>query len=225
MERFTRQETPVYLTPERLAACLKAMAVLDIIMVAGEDSWLRLVTRYNSGGYRFDNGSGDELDILFEENGIFIKGFDHEDELNQFAADNWDETFFQETYKDVPQNFLDIYKDEDCLHSMTFCMWYDFNTRCWKQNVTEGMDGGKDYLLGFICGDAVKWADWGEDYYGIGINCKIVEKVYMGQALTAEDICMLLPERNAESALEEIAALNSSFTETERQLLNARYVW
>ena len=222
MERITRQESPVYLTPEKLASCLKAMAVLDIIMVPEENSWLRLVERYASGGYKLANGGGDEMDVLFEENGVFIKGFDHENELNQFAADEWDETFFKETYAGVPKNFLDIYKDDECLHSMTFCMWYSFSTGCWMQNTTEGMDGGKDYLLGFICDNAVQWAEWGEYYYGEDINCKVVEKVYAGQALTTDDICLLLPERDAEDALEEIAALNLSFTETERRLLDVR---
>ncbi len=222
MKRITRQESIVYLTPEKLASCLKAMAVLDIIMVPEEDSWLRLISRYDSGGYRIDNGSGDGIDILFEENGVFIKGFDHEDELNQFAADEWDETFFQETYAGVPKNFLDIYKDDESLHSMTFCMWYSFDSGCWLQNITEGMDGGKDYLLGFICENAVQWTEWGEDYYGEEINCKVVEKVYAGQALAAEDIHLLLPERNAGDALEEIAALNPGFTEIERRLLNVR---
>ncbi len=105
---------------------------------------------------------------------------------------------------------------------MTFCMWYSFDSGCWLQNITEGMDGGKDYLLGFICENAVQWAEWGENYYGEEINCKVVEKVYAGQALSAEDIHLLLPERDAGDALEEIAALNPGFTETERRLLNVR---
>ncbi len=204
-----------------MSGCLLNI-VLDIIMVPEENSWLRLVERYASGGYKLANGGGDEMDVLFEENGVFIKGFDHENELNQFAADEWDETFFKETYAGVPKNFLDIYKDDECLHSMTFCMWYSFSTGCWMQNTTEGMDGGKDYLLGFICENAVQWAEWGEYYYGEDINCKVVEKVYAGQALTTDDICLLLPERDAEDALEEIAALNLSFTETERRLLDVR---
>ncbi|MCI9079297.1 MAG: hypothetical protein HFH68_10305 [Lachnospiraceae bacterium] len=222
MKYITRQESPVYLTPEKLASCLKAMAILDIIMVPEEDEWLRLIRRYDSGGYKFDNGSGDEIDILFEENGIFIKGFDHENELNQFASDEWDETFFQKTYAGVPQNLLDIYKDEECLHSMTFCMWYDFKAGCWMQNITEGIDEGKNYLLGFICENAMQWTELGEDYYGEEINCKVVEKVYSGQDLTTEDICIMLPGRDAENALEEIITLNSSFTETERRLLDVR---
>ncbi len=68
----------------------------------------------------------------------------------------------------------------------------------------------------------MQWAEWGEYYYGEDINCKVVEKVYAGQALTTDDICLLLPERDAEDALEEIAALNLSFTETERRLLDVR---
>ena len=52
MKRITRQESIVYLTPEKLASCLKAMAVLDIIMVPEEDIWLTLIRRYDSAGYR-----------------------------------------------------------------------------------------------------------------------------------------------------------------------------
>ena len=77
--------TTEYLSPKELAYRLRCMAVLDIIMNSEEDAWLRLVKKYSSEkeAYQISNGSGDEMDIFFEENGVFIRGFDHDNNLNQ----------------------------------------------------------------------------------------------------------------------------------------------
>ncbi len=113
MKRNIIAVTTEYLSPQELSRQLKCMAVLDIIMNSREDAWLRRVQKYSSEGeaYCFSNGSGDEMDIFFEENGVFIRGFDHENDLNQFGADEWDDGFFAGTYAGVPENFLEIYKD------------------------------------------------------------------------------------------------------------------
>lgn len=201
---------PAYLSPKELSDSLKAMTVLDIIMVPEGEEWLRRVRKFPEGeSYYISNGSGDEMDIFFEENGIFIKGFDHENELNQFAADEWDETFFNETYAGVPKNFLEIYENKEALDCMTFCMWYDYETGCWKQNITEDNDGGKSYLLSFICKNEKEWAEWAEDYYETDVDIAAAQKVYNGEPLTEEIINVLNPEREAEEALEEIAALEN----------------
>ncbi len=200
--------TTKYLSPKELAYRLRCMAVLDIIMNSEEDAWLRLVQKYSSEkeAYQIRNGSGDEMDIFFEENGVFIRGFDHENNLNQFASDAWDESFFADTYAGVPKNFLDIYKEEEQKFYMTFCMWYNYQETCWKQNITVGNDGGKDYLLDFICDDAEAWVEWAKDYYEVEIDFHIVEKVFKGGRLTEEEIRQLNPKRDAKAALEEILA-------------------
>ncbi|MDE7324765.1 MAG: hypothetical protein K2N63_00545 [Lachnospiraceae bacterium] len=208
MKRNIIATTPEFLSPQELSHQLKCMAVLDIIMNAKEDDWLRRVQKYSKGeAYSVSNGSGDEMDIFFEENGVFIRGFDHENDLNQFGANEWDNNFFVETYAGVPKNFLEIYEEEEQKEYMTFCMWYDYGAACWKQNITEGNDGGKDYLLGFICKDAAKWAEWAEDYYETEIDLAVVEKVYGGGKLTVEDILRLNPERDAKEALSEMGAI------------------
>ena len=78
-----------YIAIEELKMNLKAMAILDMIMVSKEDDWLRLVNFYKTDteyGYILDNGSGDKLMVSFVDKGAMIIGFDHENELNQFAA-------------------------------------------------------------------------------------------------------------------------------------------
>lgn len=210
MKRNIIAVTTEYLSPQDLSQQLKCMAVLDIIMNSREDAWLRRVQKYSSEreAYSFSNGSGDEMDIFFEENGVFIRGFDHENDLNQFGADEWDDGFFAETYAGVPENFLEIYKDGEQKEYMTFCMWYDYALECWKQNATEGNDGGKDFLLGCICKNAEEWAEWAKDYYETDIDLEAADKVYSGGKLTAEDIRRLNPERDAEMALAEIQAVS-----------------
>ncbi len=206
MKRNIIAVTTEYLSPQELSRQLKCMAVLDIIMNSREDAWLRRVQKYSSEreAYSFSNGSGDEMDIFFEKNGVFIRGFDHENDLNQFGADG----FFAGTYAGVPENFLEIYKDGEQKEYMTFYMWYDYASACWKQNITEGDDGGKDFLLGCICKNAEEWAEWAKYYYETDIDLEAADKVYSGGKLTAEDIRRLNPERDAEMALAEIQAVS-----------------
>ena len=85
-------------------------------------------------------------------------------------------------------------------------MWYNYKETCWKQNITVGNDGGKDYLLDYICDDAEDWIEWAKDYYETEFNFNIVEKVYKGGRLTEEEIYQLNPERDAKAALAEILA-------------------
>lgn len=183
------------------------MAILDIAMLPEEECWLRLVQKTpGEDFYHIENGGGDELDIFFSDAGVWVKGFDHENELNQFASEEWDEVFFQKTFSGVPQEFLDCY-EEEALQTMTFCMWYDPRGACWKQNVTLGNDGGKSYLLGFVCQDPSQWIEWARAYYEREFDREIVEKVYCGAALTAADIHRLNAERDARAALQEINTL------------------
>lgn len=205
MERNIIATTPEFTSPKELLNQLKSMAILDIIMNSKKEAYLRQVRKNLSVGeaYCFRNGAGDEMDIFFQENGVFIRGFDHEDDLNQFSADEWDESFFAETYAGVPENFLRVYEKEQ-KETMTFCMWYDYAMSCWKQNITEEDDGGKDFLLDCICKNAEEWMEWAKYYYRAEINPKILEKVYGGGKLTAEDITRMNPQRDAEEALDEI---------------------
>ena len=99
-------------TRKELERYLKAMAMLDIIMLSKEKAWLRLISfSKNEKLYTYvvDNGGGDDLKVMFTENGVLMKGFDHENELNQFAADKWDNSFFEHIFAEnhIPNSTQD----------------------------------------------------------------------------------------------------------------------
>ena len=202
---------PDYISPKELYHYLKAMATLEIMITPQKKEYLRVVKKYPfRKAYSIDNGAGDTLDILFEKIGVFIKGFDHENVFNQFGADKWNENFFNEIYANVPNCFLDTYKmdnKKEELYYMTFCMWYDNQQECWKQNIVKENDGGQDFLLGYVHTNAQEWIEWAKDYYDMDINDKVVEKVYQGEQMTTKDILLLNPKRNVEEALKEIIEL------------------
>lgn len=197
-----------YITIKELKNYLKAMAILDMIMVSKEDDWLRLVNFYKTDteyGYILDNGSGDKFRVSFVANGAIIIGFDHENELNQFAADEWDSSFIEYTYANVPEEFNQLLFGEE-KNETTFCMWSTDGTN-WMQNEVEGNDGGKEYLLGYICKNAENWCEWAEEYYDIAVDLELVQKVYQGEIPEKEEIIKLNPECNVEEVLDEIEGL------------------
>ena len=73
---------------------LEALYVLDNALTDPAKDYLRLVRKNESDTetrYVIDNGGGDTLDVIFTPDAIVIKGFDHENSLNQFAADEWNQ--------------------------------------------------------------------------------------------------------------------------------------
>ena len=77
---------------ETLKHRLKVLYILDNTLIPPENDYLRLVQYDENEEYKqyiINNGLGDVLMVRFMEQGVFIKGFDHENELNQFAADEW----------------------------------------------------------------------------------------------------------------------------------------
>lgn len=197
-----------YITIEKLKNYLKAMAILDMIMVPKEDDWLRLVNFYKTDAefrYILDNGSGDKLTVIFAAKGVMIVGFDHENELNQFAADEWDSNFFEYTYSNMPEELKQLLSEEE-KDETTFCMWCTDGTN-WMQNETEDNDGGKEYLLGYIRHNAEEWCEWAEEYYDTEVALELVQKVFRGELLGEDDIVNLNPECKVEEVLYEISGL------------------
>ncbi len=198
-----------YVTPEIVERSLKAMAKLDIILVPKKTAFLRTVVYSNDPDSRravVDNGSGDNLLALFTESGAMLKGFDHESELNQFAADEWDNGFFQRVYAGAPKSLSSLLSEDD-IDNTTFCMWCCNGSSVWEQNEVsaDDDDGGRDFLLGYVHQTAESWCDWAKYYYEQEYDISIVEKIYSGSDITAEYMLKLNPKCNTDEAVNEIA--------------------
>lgn len=200
-----------YITSEMIEHSLKAMAVLDIILIPSQKAWLRTVAYSKEADHRkavVDNGSGDSLIALFSDNGTLLKGFDHESELNQFAAEEWDNAFFERVYAGVPKSLRALLSDDD-IDNTTFCIWCCDGSDVWEQNeepAPDDDDGGKDFLLGYVHQTAESWCDWAKYYYEREFDVSAVEKIYSGE-VTAEDILKINPQCNIQEALSEIAEI------------------
>lgn len=196
-----------YIDKDKLRRSLKALNILDVIAAPPEDDWLRIinsgVSEDNTAWYIIDNGSGDELMVLFGEIGVFIKGFDHENDLNQFAADEWDAAFFEHMFSGLPKEMLDLLT-EDERDNTTFCMWYLDESGEWNQNEADGNDGGKNYLLGYIHQSAKSFYDWAVEYYDREFDYNIIQKLFETGSLPPEEILILNPECNPQRVLNEV---------------------
>lgn len=203
-----------YITSEVVERSLKAMAKLDIILVPKKKAWLRTVAFAKEADHRravVDNGSGDSLIALFSESGAMLKGFDHESELNQFAADEWDNGFFERVYAGAPKALSSLLSEED-IDNTTFCMWCCNGSDVWEQNeepAADDDDGGRDFLLGYVHQTAESWCDWAKYYYEMEFNVADIEKIYSGTEVTPELIVSINPECNIDEALQEIVDINN----------------
>jgi len=196
-----------YIGKDKLRRYLRAMNMLDAIATPPEDDWLRIInsgiSEDNTVWYIIDNGSGDELTVLFTESGIFIKGFDHENKLNQFAADEWDSSFFEYIFSNVPKEMIDLLTDDE-RDTTTFCMWYSDKSGLWNQNEIDGNDGGKNYLLMYIHQTAQSFYDWAAAYYDKVFDYSIVRKLFESGSLSVEEILTLNPDCNAQKVLSAV---------------------
>lgn len=167
-----------------LIQALDAMYTLDSIVT--DEEWLKIINKGFSDGitwYIIDNGSGDELTVLFSETGIIIKGFDHENELNPFAYDQCGRDIFS----GMPEELSCLLTEEEKF-STTFCTWYLYSTEKWYQNEFPENDGGKSYLMGYIHSNVQSFTEWAEEYYDKQFSPDIMEKIFSGKELSDNEI-------------------------------------
>ena len=179
-----------YMDVETLKHKLKVLHVLDQAIKPDEpDEYMRFIRYSRNEAYEqyvIDNGAGDKLMVRFFEIGVFVKGFDHENELNQWAADEWDDDFFTRMFAGAPGAFVGSLTEEehDCT---TFCMWYLSETGEWYQNEVIGNNGGKSFLMGYLPESPEELTDWAEDYYGKSLNEAVIKKLFETAELSEED--------------------------------------
>src|SRR5262245_11161419 len=112
----------------RLRAAMQAMAMLDAIIEPLE--WLRyfgFVANFSPDGSvwlgTMQNGSGDDLDAIFNRAGCLIRGFDHECPMSPFRNDP--PRLFPGVLDGIPPNFGDCFAAlaPDWWEQVTFCVW------------------------------------------------------------------------------------------------------
>jgi len=155
-----------YMDWDNMHSSLEALFVLDNALTEPEDDDIRLVRKYEDKQtvkYIVDNGMGDILTVIFSETAVLVKGFAHENSLNQFAAAEWR----QET---------------------TFFIWYDGEVH---QNQIEGNDGGR-WLLGYAFDTYERFEEFATDYYDIEFDNDLLRQLYTCSNLSELELSKLI---------------------------------
>ncbi len=178
-----------FIDPDTLKHRIKVLYMLSDAMTPPDEEYLRLVRHDENEVYEqyvIDNGAGDELMVRFFEQGVFVKGFDHENELNQFGADEWDNSFFAKMFHGVPDSFMETLTSDE-KDTSTFCLWHLNETGEWLQNEVAGNDGGKSFLVGYLPKSADDLLEWAGHYYGKKFNETVIRKLFERAELSDKD--------------------------------------
>ena len=192
--------------PGQLERLLKSLAVLDAILspeweyryYSFDAKWSATETM---GSMR--NGSGDDLFVLFNEAGCFVKGFSHE---------HWsDELRRADFYKDVPAVFTSgVSEPAFTPQNVTFCLWARHGETTWHHAVvalpTTDDPDGSEFLLSDLDGRAETYQKFAQEYYEKQIPLDAVRSIYNHIELTDEIVRSLNPDLSLADLGEELAA-------------------
>lgn len=180
--------------PDRksLETICKAISVLDAII---SQEWQYRYYSYNSKWdtnercLQMRNGSGDEMHILFREDGCAINGFAHEYEQQDKGK----------LTNNLPTIFNDFIFGEPVKSTgTTFCLWTT-ELKNWQIGLIENFDDNSEEMLNIFDGQPQTYIDWAtvyfeESYKESGIPLNTVTKIYGGETLTKEMVLSIIDE-------------------------------
>jgi len=144
------------------------------------------------------NGSGDDLFVLFNRTGCWIKGFAHE------AAMTPHRTKLQRVWPgvldSVPPDFGKCLKEPAfSVEDTTFCIWRRHVDSSWQKGEITFPESGSDpdgsqYLLSPLDGQPDTYQDWAEGYYERDVSLEAVIHIYAHRPITSEVIAQLNPD-------------------------------
>ncbi|MBP1162040.1 MULTISPECIES: hypothetical protein [unclassified Rhodococcus (in: high G+C Gram-positive bacteria)] len=199
--------------PEELRRRSIVLAALDAVMTTGSPKYVyRPGWRADESLASMDNGAGDEYSIIFGPKGTYVRGFDHESEMNTY--DQVDAALWPGLTDHLPAVFRSYIDDFtlDGVPTMTVCLWWAVGDSSWNCSDFAYPDGdvyadGASWMFGAL-------TDWTlEDflghatYYGCEMSPALAHHLMASLPLTEEHIAALNPRADATEALAKIEAL------------------
>lgn len=178
-----------YMDWDNMHSSLEALFVLDNALTEPEDDDLRLIRKFETDNmikYVVDNGAGDKLTVLFTETAVLIKGFAHENSLNQFAAAEWNQGIIDMMYEGLDEKIKNMFTDDE-RQETTFFIWYDGEVH---QNKIDDNDGGY-WLLGYAFDTYERFKEFATDYYDIEFDNDLLSQLYTCSNLSELELAKL----------------------------------
>ena len=189
-----------------LKKLLQSLAMLDAIM---SPEWDERFYSFNSkwddneqmGSMR--NGCGDDFSVLFNQDGCFIKGFDHESAMSSWSTDG--QVPWPDLLKGLPSEFLAASKEPAfSMDNISFCIWKLHSVGYWGKGDFEFADDddpdGSEYLLEIFDCNPETYRVFAQEYYEVDLDVAAIAKIYNHSPLTDE----LVKEVNSEVSLKQL---------------------
>ncbi len=191
-----------------LKSLMQSIAVLDLII---SPEWEYRYYSFNSfwdksetmGSMR--NGQGDELIVLFNEKGCFIKGFAHESTMSSWNTNK--QKPWPGVLDGVPAEFSKaLIEPAFSMENISFCIWKLNTDSTWSCGSiefpdSEYIDGSAD-LLEIFDGKPETYKIFSDEYFEKNIPLNIVCDIYNHKPLDDKMISTL----NDETSISEIKA-------------------
>ncbi len=191
------------LLPDRksLQTTCKAISVLDAII---SQEWDYRFYSYNSKWAEQEafcemrDGCGDQMLILFREDGCVVNGFAHE-------FDQQDKAKLTEKLPAIFYGF--IFGEPVKSIGTTFCLWTT-ELKNWKIGNVENFEDNSEEMLRIFDGKPQTYIDWATEYFEdsyrkTGIPLDTVSKIYRGETLTQQMVLSIVDKLEDWSQLEK----------------------
>lgn len=172
------------LTNQEIKAALRASSSLEKLLC--DEAWLRCFMYKENWSegidiMTYDNGGGDHVHVIFQNDSILIKGFDHESEVSPYAQDEY--KIWQGMYDGVSNDFLRVLNDESLEYDhVTFCYWRSSNNEEWSQGDVKfdnNENDGSGWLLSALTLTPEKYIEYAKSYYTNGLNRMSEEQIFI----------------------------------------------
>ena len=179
-----------YMDWDNMHTRLEALYILDNALTDPSEDDLRLVRKKKLDSnlkYVIDNGAGDSLSVIFTETVVLVKGFAHENSLNQFAADEWNQSIIDKMYEGLDEKLMNLFSVDERAET-TFFIWYDGEVH---QNQTDEHDGGY-WLLGYAFDTYERFREFVTEYYSMKFDDNLLRKLYTDSVLSDFELSELI---------------------------------
>ena len=187
--------------PQKLKLTMQSLAVLDAIF---SPEWMFRYYSFNSawgsheqmGSIR--NGSGDDVFVLFNDSGCFLKGFSHEFPQNALTPNMF--------YEKVPAVFSSgVNEPAFTPDNVSYCAWHELSDNGWKSSVKEqSLDSNIFFLIEGLDGNASTYQKFVEDYYEMECGIENLQDVFKQLPMTRELAVSMNPEVEYASLISDL---------------------
>ncbi|MBB4680599.1 hypothetical protein [Crossiella cryophila] len=160
------------------------------------------------------NGSGDEYSIVFQEAGVFVRGFDHESAMSPCLND--DGELWPGLVDDLPTDFHDLVEEPafsvDDVLAATVVVWRRWNGTRWQTGelvfpAGDDPDGARWLFQVVVTEGPNGYHEFAQDYYQRKLDYRAVREVWLGGPVTEALTRRLAPEADWARVRDEVAAL------------------